>query len=132
VWWLNTGGRNRARPPVLAASLVLAGAALLAFAATTRFEMFVLAAFAMGMAAAPALMVTETLLQEATEPVVRARVFSTRDFIMRLVLLVSVSAAGWVTRQVGPRSALLVAGTLVLGVGGLAMSRIRRDARTPR
>jgi hypothetical protein len=93
---------------------------------------FGVAAFAMGMAAAPALMVTETVLQEATEPGVRGRVFSTRDFIMRSVLLASVSLAGWVTRGVGPRSALFVAGALVLGVSGLALSRVSRGAQTPR
>ena len=132
AWWLNTGGRRLPRPRVLAAGLVLAGIGLLLFAATTRFEMFVAAAFLMGVAAAPALMVTETLLQESTEPGLRGRVFGTRDFIMRSVLLVSVSVAGWVTRLSGPQPALLLAGVLVLGAGARVTYQVTRDERTPR
>ncbi len=130
--WLNTAGRGLPRPRLLAAGLVLAGVGLLLFAATTRFEMFVTAAFLMGMAAAPALMVTETLLQEATEPGLRGRVFGTRDFIMRSVLLVSVSLAGWLTRQLGPQPALLLAAVLVLAAGARVTFQVIRDERTPR
>jgi hypothetical protein len=93
--------------------------------------MFVFAAFLMGLAAAPALMVTETLLQEATEPGLRGRVFGTRDFLMRSVLLLSVSAAGWVTRQLGPAPALLLAGALVMGASALTFARFRVVVRTP-
>ena len=132
AWWLNTAGRGLPRPWVLAAGLVLAGAGVLLFAATTRFALFAVAALLMGIAAAPALMVTETLLQEATEPGLRGRVFGTRDFIMRSVLLVSVSLAGWVTRELGPAPALLLAGTLVLGAGALVTLRVTRVERTPR
>ena len=132
AWWLNTGGRGLPRARVLAVGIVLAGAGLLLFAATTRFTFFAAAAFLMGMAAAPALMVTETLLQEATERGLRGRVFSARDFIMRSVLLLSVSLAGWVTRQWGPQAALLLAGVLVLGVGGVAIVRSPHALRTPR
>ena len=86
----------------------------------------------MGVAAAPALMVTETLLQEATKPGVRGRVFGARDFLMRSVLLVSVGLAGGLTRWLGARSALLVAGVLVLGVSGLVSARLSAAGRTPR
>jgi MFS family permease len=130
--WLNTAGRGLPRPWVLAAGLVLAGAGLLLFAATTLFAVFAAAALLMGIAAAPALMVTETLLQESTEPGLRGRVFGTRDFIMRSVLLVSVSLAGWVTRELGPQPALLVAGAIVLGAGVLVTVRVSRVERTPR
>jgi MFS family permease len=131
AWWLNSRGRNLQRPPVLVGGLALAGAGLLVFAATDLFAMFVFAAFLMGLAAAPALMVTETLLQEATEPGLRGRVFGTRDFLMRSVLLLSVSAAGWVTRQLGPAPALLLAGALVMGVSALTFARFRVAVRTP-
>jgi MFS family permease len=117
---------------VLAIGLALAGVGLMLFAATTQYAVFALAAVLMGVAAAPALMVTETLLQEATEPGVRGRVFGARDFLMRSVLLLSVGLAGWLTRQAGARSALLVAGVLVLGVSGLAILRLTAAARTPR
>ena len=132
AWWLNTVGRDRSRPWVLAVGLVLAGVGLLLFAATTQYALFALAALLMGLAAAPALMVTETLLQEATEPGMRGRVFGARDFMMRSVLLVSVALAGGLTRWLGPRSALLVAGGLVLGVSALALARLTAAARTPR
>ena len=132
AWWFNTHGRDLPRPWLLAAGIVLAGVGVLLFAATTLFAVFAVAAFLMGMAAAPALMVTETLLQEATEPGVRARVFGMRDFLMRSMLLVSVSLAGAVTRQVGPQPALLLCGTLVLGVGVLTAARLISAARTPR
>jgi MFS family permease len=132
AWWLNSAGRDLPRPRVLAGGLVLAGAGLLMFGATTLFAVFAAAALLMGIAAAPALMVTETLLQEATEPGVRGRVFGTRDFLMRSVLLVSVSLAGWVTRELGPQPALLLAGAIVLAAGGLVTFRVTRDGRTPR
>lgn len=132
AWWLNTHGRGQSRPWVLAIGLELAGAGLMLFAATTQYAVFALAAVLMGVAAAPALMVTETLLQEATEPGVRGRVFGARDFVMRSVLLLSVGLAGGVTRWWGPRSALFVAGALVLGVSALAIARLTAAARTPR
>lgn len=132
AWWLNTAGRERSRAWVLAIGLALAGVGLLLFAATTQYAVFALAAVLMGAAAAPALMVTETLLQEATEPGVRGRVFGARDFVMRSVLLLSVGLAGGVTRWLGPQWALLVAGVIVLGVSGLAITRLISAARTPR
>jgi MFS family permease len=132
AWWLNTAGARLPRPWVLAGGLVLAGVGLLTFAAGTRFEMFATAALLMGVAAAPALMVTETLLQEATEPGLRGRVFGTRDFLMRSVLLASVSVAGWITRAMGPQAALLAAGTLVLCAAAWVTFHVSRAGRTPR
>ena len=132
AWWLNTAGRGLPRPWLLAGGLVLAGIGLLVFAAASQFVMFAAAALLMGIAAAPALMVTETLLQEATEPGLRGRVFGTRDFLMRSVLLVSVSLAGWVTRALGAQAALLVAGILVLGASAWVTFQVSRAAQTPR
>jgi MFS family permease len=113
AWWLNGPGRNVPRPRLLGRALALAGIGLLVFAASTRFAVFAAGAFLVGLAAAPAFMVTETLLQEATVAGVRGRVFSTRDFVMRSVLLVGVSLAGWVTRALGAQTALLVCAILV-------------------
>ena len=130
--WLNTAGRAVRRPLLLSASLVLAGAGMLLFAATTRLEFYAAAAFVMGLAAIPALMVTETMLQESAAPEVRGRVFATRDFVMRLVLLASVSLAGWATRGLGARTALVVAGVGVMAAGVAALVRFNAAARTPR
>lgn len=130
--WLNTLGRSSRRPPLLLASLVLAGAGLMLFAATSRLEFYLVAAFVMGLAAIPALMVTETMLQEAAGAEVRGRVFATRDFVMRLVLLASVSLAGWVTRAVGAPLALALAGGAVMLAGTLAFARFSSASRTPR
>jgi hypothetical protein len=98
---------------------MLAGAGLLVLALATRFVVFVFAAFLLGMAAAPAFMVTERLLQQATTPGLRGRVFSTRDFLMRSVLLVGVSLAGWIAFELGAQPALLVCGSWVAGTGVL-------------
>ena len=130
--WLNAWGRDVARPPLLAGSLLLAGAGVLVFAATTRIEVYALAAFVMGLAVIPALMVTETMLQEAAAPEVRARVFGTRDFVVRLVLLGSVTLAGAVARSLGARTALLVAGLSAMACGVSALARFNAAARTPR
>ena len=130
--WLNTTGRHTRRPPLLLASLVLAGAGLVLFAATSRLELYLVAAFVMGLAAIPALMVTETMLQEAAGSEVRGRVFATRDFVMRLVLLASVSLAGWVTRALGAPLALAIAGAAVVLAGVLAFARFSSASRTPR
>ncbi|MEK7750843.1 MAG: MFS transporter [Acidobacteriota bacterium] len=137
--WLNTRGRNLSRPRVLACTLLLAGAGLLMFALSTRFVMLAIAAFLIGLAAAPALMVTETLLQEATAPGLRGRVFSARDFLMRSVLLVGVGLAGGITRALGAQPALLLCAALVSGFGVFVWARrlpepagVTRVERTPR
>lgn len=130
--WLNTWGRGVARPTLLAGSLALAGSGVLVFAATTRIEVYVLAAFVMGLAVIPALMVTETMLQEATAPEVRARVFGTRDFLVRLVLLGSVSLAGGTARAFGAQAALVVAGLAAMACGVAARVRFNAAGRTPR
>ena len=83
------------------------------FALATQFAVLALAALLIGLAVAPALMVTETLLQESIPPGVRARVFGARDLFVRLVLLASITAAGAITRAAGARTALLIAGTTV-------------------
>jgi MFS family permease len=134
TWWLNTHGRRFPRPALLGVGLVITGIGIGVFALSTRFAVFAAAAFAIGIAAAPAFMLTETLLQEATEARTRGRVFSARDFLMRLVFLVGVTVAGWATRTVGVPAALLTCATIVAGTGLLSLawsSRVPREHRYP-
>ena len=77
------------------------------FALSTRFAVFAAAALVIGTRAAPSFVLSETLLQESTEPRQRGRVFSARDFVMRLVFLIGVTTAGAVTRSFGVAAALL-------------------------
>lgn len=129
TWWLNTGGKRVPRPVLLGAGLVVAGAGLALFASFTLFAVFAAAAFLIGLAAAPSFMLTETLLQESTEPRQRGRVFSARDFVMRLVFMFGVAAAGALTRAQGTRGALLVSAALVAWVGIMVLLWGRRVGR---
>jgi MFS family permease len=128
AWWINVVAKRMPRSRPIVGAVIMSGAGLLLFAVSTRFAMFTAAAFLMGIAATPILIVGETMLQESTAPGMRGRVFATRDFLMRSVLLVSVSVAGWVTRAFGPQQALLLCGTLVVGAGLLALVWARRSA----
>ncbi len=121
TWWVNAHGRRLPPAAVLGWGLVLSGASLAAFAVATRFATFAIAAFITGIGAAPAFTLTETLLQECTETRQRGRVFSARDFLMRLVFLIGVSAAGAVTRDLGTEVALLIAAGALAGAGMVAM-----------
>ena len=137
IWWINVHGRRIPRPILLSAGLVLAGAALAVFALSTRFAVFACAAFAIGIAAAPAFMLSETLLQEGSEPRQRGRVFSVRDFLMRLVFLVGVTAAGAVSRSFGVHTALLLCAVLIAGAGAVTwiwggrIQELRRREEAP-
>ena len=126
TWWLNTRGKHVSRPLLLGIGLVLTGGGILAFAVSTRFAVFAIAAFFVGIAAAPAFMLTETLLQEGTEPGQRGRVFSARDFLMRLVFLAGVTAAAAITRLFGDATALIVCAVLVSAAGALSFAWARR------
>jgi len=126
TWWLNTHGQRFPRPWLLGAGLVAAGGGIIAFAVSTRFAVFAISAFLVGVAAAPAFMLTELLLQQGTESGQRGRVFSARDFLMRLLFLIAVSVAGWMTRAVGVVPALLVCAAVVAGAGALAFLWGRR------
>ena len=133
TWWVNSKSRGVPRSVLLGGGLVLVGIALVAFALSTRFAVFAIAGFVIGIAAAPAFTLCETLLQQGTEPRVRGRVFSVRDFLMRLVFLIGVTAAGAIARSFGIQAALLTCAATVAGVGVLALvwgrrMRARRDA----
>ncbi len=127
TWWVNTRGRALPRPVLLGAGLLVVGAGLVAFAVSSRFAVFAAAAFIIGVAAAPSFVLSETLIQEGTEARQRGRVFSARDFLMRLVFLIGVSLAGVATRAFGTRFALLVCALLVAGAGAVALAWGRRD-----
>jgi len=121
TWWLVGRGRAHPRPVLLGLGLMLAAVGLVAFAVSTRFAVFAAAALLVGLGAAPAFVLPETMLQEATEPRQRGRVFSARDFLMRLMLLAGVSVAGVATPLLGTGSALLIAAAMMAAVGLVAL-----------
>jgi len=122
TWWVNSHGRGLPRPLLLGVGLLLAAGGLCAFAVSTRFAVFVAASFVVGVFVAPAFVLSETLLQEGAEPRQRGRVFSARDFLMRLLFLVTVTLAAWLTRGFGTRLALLVSAGIVAAAGLLSMA----------
>jgi len=126
TWWVNTAGRDRPRPLVLGGGMVLVGLALVAFAVTRRFAVFSASAFLVGLFAAPAFVLTETLLQEGTELQHRGRIFSLRDFLMRLAFMVSVAVAGSLSRAFGTVPTLLVAAVSLAATGLLTIAWGRR------
>lgn len=117
TWWVNTRGRRWPRPALLGTGLALIGLGIVMFAVSTRFAVFSIAAFVIGIAGAPAFVVPETLLQEATSPHQRGRVFSLRDFLMRLAFLASVTLAATSTQTIGVSATLLVCAVIVAGAG---------------
>ena len=88
--------------------------------------MFTIAAFLIGTFAAPAFVLTETLLQEGTALLQRGRIFSLRDFLMRFAFIISVGVAGWLSRAVGGETTLLVAAGCLVAVGALSLGWGRR------
>ncbi len=126
TWWVNRYGRAFPRPLLLGCGLMLAGLALAAFAFVRVFALFAVTGFVIGFAAAPTFMLSETLLQQGTELRQRARVFSLRDFLMRLLLLVGSTVAAWVTRSWGTSSAILTCAVVVGVAGALALAWGRR------
>jgi MFS family permease len=127
TWWVNRHGRDLPRPALLGGGLLLVAAGLAVFAWARAFAVFALVSFAIGLAAAPAFMLSETLLQQGTELRQRARVFSLRDFLMRLLSLAGVTFAAWVTRSWGTQAALTVSAAVVGLTGALALAWGRRD-----
>jgi MFS family permease len=121
TWWVNHQGRRHPPALLLGGGLMLSGVSMVAFAVSSRFAVFAVSAFITGIGAAPAFTLTETLLQESTETRQRGRVFSARDFLMRLVFLIGVSAAGWVTRALGTREALTIAAVMIMAAGLLTL-----------
>ena len=129
TWFVSTRGRTWPRPVLLGTGLVLAGLSLIAFAVTRRFAVFAISAFMVGTFAAPAFVLTETLLQEGTELLQRGRIFSLRDFLMRFAFMVSVAVAGSLSRALGSEPTLLAAAGALVVVGALSLAWGRRHPR---
>jgi MFS family permease len=128
--WLNGPGRRLPRAPLLAAGLLLAGLALTAFALSSRFAVFAAAGFVIGIAAAPIFVLTETLIQENVPLDLRGRVFSLRDFLMRLLFLGGMTFAGLAAAPLGTRPVLMVSALATAGLSALVVLWGRRG-RTP-
>lgn len=126
TWWVNAGGRHVPRAWLLGGGLMVVGVGLATFALSTRFTVFAVSGLIIGLAAAPAFVLSETLIQEGTEARQRGRVFSARDFLMRLVFLLGGTTAGFLTRAEGTRLALLVCAGLVMVAGATAFIWGRR------
>jgi MFS family permease len=131
AWWINTHGKRLPRARVLGVGLMLAGGTLVLFALSSLFAVFVVAAVLLGMFAAPALVLTETVLQEGTALEHRARVFSARDFLMRLMLLLSVTATAWMVSLTDTRATMVVSAVLLLAIGAAVVAIGRRSVLAP-
>lgn len=128
TWWVNAHGRRIPRSLLLGVGLLSAGAFLVVFALTTKFAVFAVAGFLIGLCVAPAFVLTETLLQEGTNLHQRGRVFSMRDFTMRGLFQLSVWVAAAATPLLGTAAALVIAAVLISGAGGLSIAFGRRVA----
>jgi predicted MFS family arabinose efflux permease len=128
TWWVNTWGRAVPRALLLGGGLLLVSVGIAAFALSSRFAVFAVAGFLVGLAAAPAFVLSETLLQEGTAPRQRGRVFSARDFLMRGVFVLGGTTAGVLTRSTGTREALLVCAAVIAAAGVIALTWGRRSA----
>ena len=121
-------GRRLPRPMLLGVGLLAAGGFLVAFAVTTRFAVFAISGFLVGLCVAPAFVLTETLLQEGTELSQRGRVFSLRDFTMRGLFQLSLWVAAVATPLLGTSPTLLLAAAAIAGAGALSIAFGRRSA----
>lgn len=126
TWWVNGRGRRVPQPLLLGVGLVLAGGWLVGFAVSTRFAVFAIAGFLIGLCIAPCFVITETLLQKGADPHQRGRVFSLRDFAMRLGFQLAIVLAGFLTPMFGTTPTLLVAAGVISGAGGLSLLWGRR------
>lgn len=124
--WVNGAGRRVPRPVLLGVGLFLAGGWLIAFAVSTRFAVFSIVGLLVGMCIAPAFVLSETLLQESTDAGTRGRVFSMRDFGMRLGFQLAIWIAALLTPLLGTGRTMLVAAGLLSGAGVLVLALGRR------
>jgi len=122
TWWVNTRGRRLPRPLLLGVGMVLAGVWLVCFAVSRRYAVFAIASFLIGACIAPAFVLTETLVQEGTDLHQRGRVFSLRDFAMRLLLLVSLALATLLTPLIGTQPTLVVAAVSMAAAGFMTLA----------
>ena len=123
-------GRGGARAWVLQGSLAGAGLAVLLFATMPAAYAGPGAAFLAGLFVAFLLVQTESVIQQASRPETRARVFALRDFLARLGVVLSAGAFGWLLerRILTPSVAVALAGCLLI-VGGASGSMLRRRSK---
>jgi MFS family permease len=121
TWWVNRGGRRVPQPVLLGAGLILGSVGVIAIAVSTRFAVYAIASLIVGLSIAPIFVLSETLLQLGTPAGQRGRVFSSRDFIMRLLLLAASTLAAWLTDAFGTQVCLLVAAGLFVAAGWLTI-----------
>ena len=117
TWWMNTHARRWPSHLLLGSGLIVASAMTAIFALARLFWVYAAVAFVIGICAAPVFVLSETLLQRGAALEQRGRVFSARDFVMRLAFMLAVAAAGAVTRANGTSVALLSGAGLVLFAG---------------
>ncbi len=122
TWWVNKRARTLPRPLVLGGGLLAAGCFLVVVALTRWFAVFAGAALLVGFCAAPAFVLTETLLQEGTQLSQRGRVFSLRDFAMRGINQLAIWVAAIATPLLGTSAGLLIAASVIAGAGALAIA----------
>lgn len=120
--WVNGPGRKYPRSVLLGIGLVLAGGWLVGFAVSSRFAVFAIVAFLVGLCIAPAFVLSETLLQEGTDARTRGRVFSLRDFAMRLGFQLAILLAAFTTPLLGTSRTMLVAAGLMAAAGFVAIA----------
>lgn len=125
--WVNGPGRRVPRPQLLGIGLFLAGGWLIAFAVSTRFAVYAIVAFLVGFCIAPAFVLSETLLQEGTDARTRGRVFSMRDFAMRLGFQLAIWLAALLTPLFGTGPTMLVAAGILSCAGLLTLLWGRRS-----
>ena len=99
---------------------------MICFGVSTRFAVFAGSALLVGLGASAVFVLPETMLQEGTEVRQRGRVFSARDFLMRLMLLGGQSVAAVATPLIGTGPTLLIAAGFIAVVAGLALALGRR------
>ncbi len=121
--WVNGPGRRFPRARLLGLGLLLAGGWLIGLAVSTRFAVFAIVAFFVGLCIAPAFVLSETLLQEGASPAARGRVFSLRDFAMRLGFQLATAIAALLTPLLGTKVTLLAACGIVAAAGALVLTR---------
>lgn len=127
TWWVNGPGRRVPQPLLLGLGLLMAGGWMVAFAVSSRFAVFSIAGFLIGLCIAPCFVITETLLQQGADPKQRGRVFSLRDFAMRLGFQIAILVAGFMTPLLGTTPTLLVAAGVIATAGGLSILWGRRS-----
>jgi MFS family permease len=119
---VNTRGRRVPRPLLLGLGMALAGVWIVVVAVSRRYAVFAIASFLIGACIAPAFVLTETLVQEGTDLHQRGRVFSLRDFAMRLLLLVSLALATLLTPLIGTQPTLVVAAVSMAAAGFMTLA----------